>query len=455
MTDISLIITLHNEDLIAIPTLKSALQSAKFAQKKGISVEIIASLDRPSQTTKTVIQNNKFIFSKVVTVDYGDLSQSRNHAIKIATGSYIAILDADDLISENWLFEAFQLAHHNIDVIIHPEANLYFGRDSYIYRHRPQHEMKTYLEMFDTNPWTALSFGKRSIFLKFPYEKNSINRGYGYEDWLWNCETLASNINHIIAPDTVHFIRQKRKNSLVLKSFFSNCIIKKSKLSNIQPLYRDERDIVLLTEEKINGIKARLLKLVKNKLDDVIEFDGLLSKLKLKFPMNISLGPPIIGIGEAFAKIMTLLRTSPDELVICDEIISSELKKHELKSTSTLLITESIIDETIYKKYNNLLVVQFSNKLPQNFLERFITDFIEQYKPKKIINNGSISGDMIYEKYSELLHNTCLIELNVMHRHLTNDRWPFIGYPHYASLLNQLTFEDQATCDIFNAFYHL
>lgn len=65
------------------------------------------------------------------------------------------------------------------------------------------------LNLLHYNCWTALTFLPKELFAGHDYATTDLKRGFGYEDWHFNCETLASGIQHRPVPGTAHFIRRK------------------------------------------------------------------------------------------------------------------------------------------------------------------------------------------------------------------------------------------------------
>lgn len=451
--DISLLISFHHEGLIGIPTLKSAFQAKDFAEKNNISVEIVAILDCPSNDTKMLIQKHKNQIDKIKEVTCADPGMTRTLGMKITKGHYVALLDGDDLISKNWLYEAYQLAKTSKKIIVHPEVNLYFGSNPFIFRHQPQHELKTKFFLFEANLWTSLSFAKRSVYMKFPYKACP----HGHEDWEWNCDTLGHGIDHVIAKNTVHFIRQKRVGSKMMTGhLFRYFITLPSTLSETKAFFQNKKEVKALKSDQIKGVKNHLLALIAEKIKDVKKFDGILNKISLK-KLTVLLGPdfPGIGLGEMIAKIMSLLPKKPRNLILSDQITKTDITHYQNQSVVTLFIVESNnAKRTLFKKYGNLLVVQFSkNGKPTTFLERLIIFFIVQYQPKHILNIGSITMDLIFELYSVLIPNKSQLSVSVMKRHLSNEKWPFTGYASYHNRLDKIMFESAHAQNIFNAYY--
>lgn len=215
MLDLSIIITAHSEGLIAHKTMLSILEAAKKLPA-SVQYEVIISIDNGDVATKSYFNrygNDDSI--KVIHLNYKDLSASRNHAVSESRGKYVSFLDADDLISENWLRDSFLLLKASEqDVVYHPEYSITFGDDNLLWHKRDSHELAfDTLCLVDNNLWDSPCIAKKSVFMRHPYFKNG--DGFGYEDKHFNSETLAAGIPHRVVPGTVLFVRRKYTGSML------------------------------------------------------------------------------------------------------------------------------------------------------------------------------------------------------------------------------------------------
>ena len=234
--DITIVITAHREGRLAHRTVRSAVRSAEFARQRGAEVEMLAVLDRPDEATEGYFASRRALFSNVHLIQAGDAGVSRNTGIRHAQGRFICFLDADDLFSENWVWEAFGAAREfgGAGAVVHPEYNLFFGRELACMRHRPSTDARfSPFDLIQFNYWTALGFAAKDLFERAPYCLTSLGRGFGYEDWHWNCEALAVGAQHIVAPGTAHFIRRKTAGSLLTRTNHVGAVIRASRLFDV------------------------------------------------------------------------------------------------------------------------------------------------------------------------------------------------------------------------------
>lgn len=210
--DICVVLTLHREGLLAQGSLASAAEAVRVAARQGISARILAVADRPDDLTRGVLAAWRGGLD-LLEANSGDVGLNRNAAIAASGAGHIAILDGDDLWAPDWLAAAFAAARSGpARAVWHPEANLYFGvpGQEHWFLH-PDMEAPGFdhAAMELHNPWTALCFAPRALFLEVPYPASDIAGGFGYEDWHWNLATAARGMVHKTVPGSVHFIRQK------------------------------------------------------------------------------------------------------------------------------------------------------------------------------------------------------------------------------------------------------
>lgn len=214
--DLTVIVTAHSEGLLAHKTLRSVERACLKARQDGFITEIIVSSDRPDATTRDYLDRSPVSF-KLTEPDVGDLALSRNTALKQARGQFISFIDADDLMSENWLSGSLLYLSKLRDpssAVAHSEHTLVFeGELALVKKHPSQTIAEDSLLSVFANRWTSVIIAHRSLFDRFPYQAN--RNGYGYEDWLLNCLALSAGMHHELIPETVIFVRRKHVGSLL------------------------------------------------------------------------------------------------------------------------------------------------------------------------------------------------------------------------------------------------
>lgn len=215
VVDVSLLITFHNEGVLAHSTLHSIERCRKYAEAAGITTEYIWVLDDVNDETRDVLIAHPAASGnvKILEVSHRDAGSSRNFGIQAARGTAVAILDGDDYFSTNWIERAwFYLNEYGDQAILHPEFVVNFGMQAaYCWQVDQAGQYYKQDGLLVSNYWTAWTFAKRSIFLTCPYlETRPLQTGFGYEDWHWNCDVIAAGFEHRLAWGSVGFYRRKK-----------------------------------------------------------------------------------------------------------------------------------------------------------------------------------------------------------------------------------------------------
>lgn len=210
--EISIIVTAHHEGLTSHKTMLSVLKAAEALDRNSISYEIIVSMDNPDETTRNYYARYQDdLRFRVMSVNYGNVSESRNNAVRLSKGKYVALLDGDDMITPNWYVDSYKLAEKKAGLfVLHPEVQVQFGMNEWnnvvwLMSNSLEKELDAEI-MVQYNRWVSALFAPRGVFDKVHYVPPV--KGYGYEDYQFNAETIASGIKHYITPRTVFFYRR-------------------------------------------------------------------------------------------------------------------------------------------------------------------------------------------------------------------------------------------------------
>jgi len=242
--DISCVVTFHSEGLLAHKTLASIARAIRYASDASINVELVVVADRASHETVSYLERCKWLpaGTRILHAEHGDPGLARNEGIQAACGKYVAILDGDDLYSQDWLLEALRLNRTNPSFVVHPDYNIYFGAERTISRHPDQRDASfRSWQLLTENAWTALCFARRQVFIDKPYAPTPPSSGFGYEDWHWNCDAIAAGLVHVVAPGTAHFIRLKLSGSRNAEALEQSRVIRHSTLFDSEALMALDR----------------------------------------------------------------------------------------------------------------------------------------------------------------------------------------------------------------------
>lgn len=226
MTKVTAVMTAHDEGLLTGVSIASFCEARDHARSNGIEVEGMFIIDRGDDVTKDVVRQAAVPDVQIFETDFGDVSSARNFSVKRAQGDFITFLDGDDLWSVNWLTASTRYClSQNKQIVAHSEANVIFGGAENLWFHADS-EASDFDPMYLTinNYWDAMCFTSVDVFKKHPILGNQLAKGYGYEDWHWNCLTLLDGIPHRPVPDTLHF-KRRRLGSLLGRSSERDVVI--------------------------------------------------------------------------------------------------------------------------------------------------------------------------------------------------------------------------------------
>lgn len=217
--DVSAVITFHREGVLAHTTLHSIERCRKYAEAAGLTVEFVITMDNADDETRRVVLAHPVLRDEdqVHHVSYRDLSTCRNHAVTNARGKFIGTFDGDDYWSKNWITRCVELIRvEGGDRIFHPEIMVAFGAwNAYWWQVDQLDEYYHPGTLLITNYWNACAFAEKSVFDRCPYHVSRVGEaGFGFEDWHWNCETIAEGFVHRLARGTARFERRKDGGSL-------------------------------------------------------------------------------------------------------------------------------------------------------------------------------------------------------------------------------------------------
>jgi len=212
LIDITAVLNMHDEGVVAGPSLVSFDQTIETARHAGLAVEGLIVLDRANKETRQQVAGSSH---KIIETDFGDPGLARNAAVLQAKGYFVGFLDGDDLWYRNWLLLAHRFCSAKPEMTIaHSEYNVIFGMQRHLAAHVDSLSPKFYHDFLRyNNYWDSLSFAMRNIYIQYPFAFTDRNHGFGHEDWHWNCLTLSVGIDHRPVPGTVHFKRRRRTGS--------------------------------------------------------------------------------------------------------------------------------------------------------------------------------------------------------------------------------------------------
>jgi glycosyltransferase involved in cell wall biosynthesis len=230
MTDLTLIVTAHNETTVAGPTMRSADFAVEAARARGYSVQPIIALDNATEATTAYFHQPRFDHWERRTMHEGDLGLVRNALIPDTDGDYIAFLDADDIFSENWLAEGLATVKAGEErgegLIANAEIQILFDRNVTANRNLEQDSpLFTPYFLYFRNYYDSLSLSPRQAHIEVPYASRDIARGLAFQDHQYAIETMSRGWKHVIVKDTIIF-KRRRASSLIVESQARRVVIR-------------------------------------------------------------------------------------------------------------------------------------------------------------------------------------------------------------------------------------
>lgn len=194
---VSIIIPAHNSEQFLSETVQSALQSAYSP------IEIVIVNDASTDGTKAIAEQLANDNPNIKVLHFSEnrgVSAARNYAIAHSVGKYILPLDADDLISKNYIHWAISILETRADVKM-------------VYAHAEYFGMKR-------GEWNLPEFNLRKlakrnmIYVSGIYRRKDFNKTDGYceyipglEDWDFWISLLKDGGNVVKLQDVCFYYR--------------------------------------------------------------------------------------------------------------------------------------------------------------------------------------------------------------------------------------------------------
>lgn len=433
----SLIITAHGEGRLADKAMASALRATKKLEGE---FEILINIDRGTAETVECLQKYANTeHCKIITSDFGDVGPARNQAASVARGQYLFFIDADDLISENFISETLKILETEEGAVVSPEFCISFEEEAnrgavLAMQNSTTRERDAYM-LFSVNCWIIAIAGRREIFLEHPYIKTV--DGYGHEDYALNIELASAGIRHLVAPNTVYYYRQRLSSRR--KEHDMNFLTQPySDLFEFEQWQRIENDTAELHGVKGLYVKLRQNRLVNALLSPLIESakkvagkglataglpDAVLSewaamgkiepKVAMKGKKFNAMGRfgvnPFCPASDAYRRLCSQITDYPDCVILTaqlDKQLQGSLDK--IKTGGMVgriaVITTSPSDDEVMIHEGLVDVIRFGDEegLDQKQKQLLLTRLLVQLKTQKLIVLGDGYGKEWVSTHSEL-----------------------------------------------------
>jgi hypothetical protein len=210
-TTIALIITVHEQGLLLVPALRSALAAAQACLAAGVDCRIALLACAPDAATRRIAERYLAPSSLVSYAEFGSGAGFHQHALTHLNAEFYCFLDGDDILQAEWPLMAYRhaMGANHLNCIFHTELLAGFGATPFV---------RTQLRSKDPifHPLHALvsqhffhnMFCHASILERAPALVRQAGAPHAFETWHWGADTLALGIGRDVVPGTVHFSRQ-------------------------------------------------------------------------------------------------------------------------------------------------------------------------------------------------------------------------------------------------------
>ena len=268
---LSVILCIHDEGARIQATARSLACAFKRATGNSIDIELIVVLDAADDITNRYVDETlRSVFAKLrvtyMSVDFHSVGAARNAGIKVATGSVVAIVDSDDLFSENIFVAGYRAVMADGSKVYHPAYTVGFGGQNWIRKNVSSKGNRRVAPMLISDPiWPSMTFALKSLLCKVPYRDAPVGSGVGPEAWQWNVDTLDYGIQHAVIPRSAIYYRKKGSSSLFDQHINSGDLLAANKIF----LSRHLANIASASAKDVVGPSAALNQNSKNGLGGV------------------------------------------------------------------------------------------------------------------------------------------------------------------------------------------
>jgi glycosyltransferase involved in cell wall biosynthesis len=243
---VSLILNIHNEGLLLHRTLISVARAVDHASAHGCKIEVVIVADRLADATRDVLARTELPKNtSVLEVDFGDPGAGRNYGVSVATAEFVAFCDGDDLLAREWLYRAWieaSTTDATDPVAFHPEYIVTFDAETILAQHISSTDLRFDLvTLAERNNWGPVIFARRRLLIDLPFTAASSD-GFGFEDWHWLSQLLASGGRVQCIAETVGFMRRKWDGSRLLDQLGSYSLLRPTDLLRPQRVAKELRD---------------------------------------------------------------------------------------------------------------------------------------------------------------------------------------------------------------------
>ena len=386
---LTVIIIAHNEGSVVGKTIDSLFDAVKEIRKRmNVRCDFLVNIDKGDKETIKYFES--YVNGKDIKINYtnfGDPGLARNAAIRKAKGEYLALIDADDVVSHNWLKNGLErLRDASLRDVVHPETEIRFDRKkikSCSIREEYTDYWRETLALIGGNRWCSVVMGRREVFkrCKYPSSKN----GFGYEDYYFNCSVVKSGGRNLVARGTTAFCFQKDI-SVTTRTHADHKVLAFHRLFNIKDLQKKMKVFGFPEVKKINSSNIKIPETIKPEIECLArkykDFKKYLIDDFAEVEIGVSGRDADLIVGENFCRLFSELnlRFLPKKIYFVDNCKLGQRKCYQewvILMSQEAKVNPECGNTINFFKYFGPLSVEVQNEM--------IARLIVQVKPKKII----------------------------------------------------------------------
>ncbi|HUP57919.1 MAG TPA: glycosyltransferase family 4 protein [Bdellovibrionota bacterium] len=198
-------------------TLRSALAMRESCQDAGIVLELLVCAD-PDDRACGALLGEAAPYESLTPRQgrYRSPGVIPSEWVDQARGEYIALLEAPDLLSRDWILRALEslrslAPRQRTRAVIHPEATFFPELALTYLTPRPAQGpwSEAPASAFAANPFGAAFLTHRSLLEARPMPEPEFDGDC--PSWAWQCDLLSEDVVHTSAPGTFHFVRTRER----------------------------------------------------------------------------------------------------------------------------------------------------------------------------------------------------------------------------------------------------
>jgi len=204
--DVSVIVPVYNAEEYINICVESVI---KQNNRENIRLEILLINDGSSDKSGEICKElaNRYLFIKYIEKDNTGVSDTRNIGIMAAKGKYILMLDSDDYISDNTIYDLykfFENHYEEVDLVTYP---IYWDRNGRISAH-PRYSHKNYNKgtgVYDLDEYPGLNQSTVNIIFK-----NQLNNNILYDSNMRLSEDQYFNTCMLMRKKRIGFVKSAK-----------------------------------------------------------------------------------------------------------------------------------------------------------------------------------------------------------------------------------------------------